>query len=73
MDNKRFIQDVGFSVKFNWVLQINPPAGLQLKGTYPFSKSENRIFPIGVPIDLIDKERVAVANRGEVFTSSSAQ
>ena len=52
---------MGFSVKFNWVLQIDQPEILSLNESYSFSKTGNRIFPIGTPIDLIDIDRNAVA------------
>ncbi len=52
---------MGFTVKFNWVLQVEPPESLTVKSVYPFEKSENRIFPLDTPIDLIDLNRTAVA------------
>jgi len=52
---------MGFSVKFNWVLQIDPPSSLSVGNCYTFKKDQNRIFPIDTPIDLIDKKRNAVA------------
>jgi len=52
---------MGFTVVFNWVLQMDPPAELKLKNTYDFQKSKNRAFPIDTPIDLIDLERNAIA------------
>lgn len=52
---------MGSSVKFNWVLQIDPPATLEVLRSYRFEKSGNRVFPIGTPIDLIDSDRNAIA------------
>ena len=52
---------MGFSIKFNWVLQITPPKNLELDRAYEFNKPGNRVFPIDTPIDLIDLERNAVA------------
>jgi len=52
---------MGFSVKFNWVLQVEPPDNLVLNGTHSFKKPDNRIFPIDTPIDLIDDDRNAIA------------
>ena len=52
---------MGFSTKFNWVLQITVPETLEIGSTYEFSKPGNRIFPIDTPIDLINLEREAVA------------
>jgi hypothetical protein len=63
---------MSFSVKFNWVLKIDPPADLTPGETYPFSKPGNRVFPIGTPIDLINEERQAVAKiRISEFTNDS--
>lgn len=52
---------MGFSVTFNWVLQVNPPDVLEIKARYEFEKEGNRIFPLNMPIDLIDKNRNAMA------------
>lgn len=63
---------MGFSVKFNWVLQIDPPGDLRPGNSYPFEKSGNRVFPIDVPIDLIDGERNAIAKiKIRTFTNHS--
>ena len=61
---------MGFSVKFNWVLQIEPPDSLRFGGAYSFEKTGNRVFPLDVPIDLIDPQRNAVAKiRIKSFTN----
>jgi len=52
---------MGFSVKFNWVLQISLPEQLEIQARYKFEKMGNRIYPLETPIDLIDKERNAIA------------
>lgn len=52
---------MGFSVKFNWVLQINPPEIIETQTKYKFEKMGNRIFPTNTPIDLIDTDRNAIA------------
>lgn len=52
---------MGSPLKFNWVLQIEPPVSLEVQRSYPFEKPGNRMFPIGTPIDLIDLDRNAVA------------
>lgn len=52
---------MGSSVKFNWVLQIEPPESLKLYACNPFEKEGNRVFPIDTPIDLIDLDRNAIA------------
>ena len=52
---------MGASIKFNWVLQIEPPDAMKVDETYQFTKSNNRMFPIDTPIDLIDLNRTAIA------------
>ncbi len=52
---------MGFTIKFNWVLQVEPPESLTVNSSHPFKKSANRVFPLDTPIDLIDLNRVAVA------------
>lgn len=52
---------MGSAIKFNWVLQIDPPAPLQMHNSYPFEKTGNRMFPVNTPIDLIDIDRNAIA------------
>jgi hypothetical protein len=52
---------MSYLVRFNWVLKIDPPKQLAIGETYSFSKSGSRIFPIGVPIDLITLKRKAIA------------
>ena len=52
---------MGLSVKFNWVLQIDPVDKLEEKRAYEFQKAGNRVFPIETPIDLIDSDRNALA------------
>lgn len=52
---------LGSSIKFNWVLQIEPPEDLKVQGSYQFEKSGNRVFPLDTPIDLIDLNRNAMA------------
>ena len=52
---------VGFTVKFNWVLQIKTPDSLEVNLVYPFEKAGNRVFPIDTAIDLIDLDRNAIA------------
>ena len=52
---------MGFSVKFNWVLQIDPVDKIEEKCAYEFQKAGNRVFPIETPIDLIDSDRNALA------------
>lgn len=52
---------MGSSVKFNWVLQMEPPECLEMERAYQFEKNGNRVFPIDTPIDLIDLNRTAIA------------
>ena len=52
---------MGFSTKFNWVLQIEGPDFLDISNNYSFSKEGNRVFPIKTPIDLICMNRTAIA------------
>lgn len=52
---------MGFPIKMNWVLQIEPPKELELNVDYEFKKRENRVFPLETPIDLINGNREAIA------------
>lgn len=52
---------MGFSITFNWVLQIEPPQALEKEGLYKFEKPGSRAFPLNAPIDLIDLDRNAIA------------
>ena len=62
---------MGFSIKFNWVLQITPPENPEAGKSYEFEKPGNRNFPLDTPIDLIDPERNAIAKiQVESFTNS---
>jgi hypothetical protein len=64
---------MGFSVKFNWVLQIDTPNTIEAKEAYSFRKKGNRVFPIDIPIDLIDSDRNAVAKIKIIqFTNDSS-
>jgi len=62
---------MGFSVKFNWVLQFDPVDQLEMKQVYDFQKAGNRVFPIETPIDLIDTDRNALAKIKVVSFSNS--
>ena len=65
---------MGASIKFNWVLQIEPPDHLEVDNSYEFTKPHNRIFPMDTPIDLIDLDRNAIAKiRVTSFTNSHEQ
>lgn len=57
---------MGFKTEFNWALKLTPDQGLdektlEINGIYGFSKHEYRVYPIGMPIDLINKDWEAVA------------
>ena len=52
---------MGFSIKFNWVLQFDLTEKIENGCSYPFEKNGNRVFPLDTTIDLIDSERTAVA------------
>ena len=52
---------MGFTTKFNWVLQIQPPEVLTVDCLHAFRKDGSRVFPIDTPIDLIDLKRTAIA------------
>lgn len=62
---------MGFSVKFNWVLQFELEGKIENGCTYSFEKKGNRVFPIETAIDLIDSKRTALAKiRILSFTNS---
>jgi len=55
-----------FKVEFNWALKLKPENGLKEEEleagkTYEFWKSGNRIYPLNIPIDLINQNWEAVA------------
>jgi len=57
---------MGFKMEFNWALKLKCKQGLNEKNlkvgkSYNFSKDEYRIYPVGVPIDLINENWEAVA------------
>jgi hypothetical protein len=54
---------MGFKTEFNWVLKLPDLDKLVLEvgNEYEFTKSENRIYPINRPIDLIDDRWNAIA------------
>ncbi len=61
---------MSYQIKMNWVLQIEPPSELKKGVSYEFEKEGNRIFPLDTPIDLINKDREAIAKiKIEQFTN----
>lgn len=54
---------MGFVVEYNWVLklsQIDYP--LVIGDEYSFEKSSTRMYPLNMPIDLLDKDWTAVGS-----------
>jgi len=56
----------GLQSGFNWALKLKPENGLnenelEVGKTYEFWKSGNRIYPLNIPIDLINQNWEAVA------------
>ena len=51
---------MGYKTEFNWVLALSPQQGLPRKPeigkNYLFEKQGERIYPLGWPIDLLDKD-----------------
>jgi hypothetical protein len=57
---------MGFKTEFNWVLKLKPEQGLdeanlEMGKIYEFSKEEYRIYPVDIPIDLINQNWEYVA------------
>ena len=57
---------MGFKTEFNWVLKLKPEQGLreqelETSKEYRFLKQEHRIYPIEIPIDLVNEDWEAIA------------
>lgn len=57
---------MGFLIEFNWTLKLKKSDGLieeilKPDQSYKFSKSGHRVYPINMPIDLINNNWEAVA------------
>jgi len=57
---------MGFKTEFNWVLKLKPEQGLreeelELGKEYRFYKNEYRVYPLDIPIDLLNEDWEAVA------------
>ena len=57
---------MGFKTEFNWGLKLKPSDGLDEKSleagkVYEFCKKEYRVYPVGIPIDLINERWEPVA------------
>ncbi|MCD6478902.1 MAG: DUF2584 family protein, partial [Candidatus Diapherotrites archaeon] len=58
--------NMGFKTEFNWALKLKPENGLNEKvlkvgEIYEFSKEEYRVYPVNIPIDLINQNWEPVA------------
>lgn len=67
---------MGFLTEFNWALKLKPENGLDesmLKAgkEYSFSKEGCRIYPVNIPIDLINKDWGPVAKVAVTELNSS--
>jgi hypothetical protein len=51
---------MGYKTEFNWVLKLNSEQGvpkkIELDKNYLFEKQEERVYPRGIPIDLVDQD-----------------
>jgi len=57
---------MGHVVEFNWALKLKPAQGLdedklEVGMIYNFCKEGNRVYPLDIPIDLINENWEAVA------------
>jgi len=57
---------MGFKIELNWALKLKPENGLdennlEVGEIYEFSKEEHRVYPVNIPIDLINNNWEAVA------------
>jgi hypothetical protein len=62
----RFYSLMGFKTEFNWILKLKPENGLdeaklKVGSVYNFSKEEYRVYPVNLPIDLVNRDWEAVA------------
>lgn len=56
---------MGYKIEFNWILKLKPKQGLDEKNLkrgviYEFFKEDYRVYPVGIPIDLINENWEAV-------------
>ena len=56
---------MGYISEFNWVLKLKPEQGLdednlELNTEYSFNKKDRRIYPLGLPILLVNNDWEAV-------------
>lgn len=56
---------MGFKTEFNWALKLRPEQGLKediaVGEEFEFLKEGYRIYPIDIPIDLLNKDVEAIA------------
>ena len=57
---------MGSKIEFNWALKLSPENGLNESilregEIFEFTKSENRVYPINIPIDLINQDWIGLA------------
>ncbi|MCC7552182.1 DUF2584 domain-containing protein [Candidatus Micrarchaeota archaeon] len=56
---------MGFKTELNWILKLNKQQGLDETNlieneTYEFFKREHRIYPIDIPIELVNEDWTAL-------------
>jgi len=56
---------MGFKTEFNWILKLKPEQGfpevLEVNKEYNFLKDGYRVYPLDIPIDLVNENWEAVA------------
>lgn len=56
---------MGYKTEFNWILKLNKQQGLDENelvenNIYEFFKREHRIYPLEIPIDLVNEDWVVL-------------
>ncbi len=53
---------MGYKIEFNWILKLNSDQGfpkkIEVNKNYLFEKQEERLYPRGMPIDLVNNDFV---------------
>jgi hypothetical protein len=56
---------MGYKTEFNWILKLSDEQGMpkkiEVNKSYLFEKPEERIYPRGMPIDLVNNEFSPIA------------
>ncbi len=57
---------MGFKTEFNWILKLKPEQcldenNINVGEKYDFIKEDYRVYPIDMPIDLVNKDWEAIA------------